>query len=640
MPPKWTSNNVKCNICGILVRARGLVPHAKKCRKLAREKEEDDEVKVIIKEATAKKQHKAHNWSKRRAASSTVDPIKIWSTQRHNHENEAAEDNIDMQGSTPRSHQSLISDFNMALPGLQSHYDDANPADQEPLPQLDDIKPDSIHHSSFRCFPRTRPTEASVPWNHAPWEPFQTWLNFEVAEIALEAALTAEQTNHLLSLIHRSARRDETFTLQNHDEVQELWSTASQCFTPFQVDVVSVLYQNKVHEFDMHYHPLWEWALDMLRDRCLVSHFIFDAQRLYKFNGCTEQVPEDPEHAGKSSFVDFKNAVWHESFLKLLESVIQISRTGYLFECGDAIQRLLWPLILILSADYEEQCVMALICGLKSKFPCPICLVPQDEQSVLSHELRLQTSAESEEALQLARAKTSKKEREKLLKTYSLRDVEVWFARHHLWRELQFWILELGREAVVQMDANYDAFPRWSNLTLFLKVVVVNFNDTSHHEDILKPVTGKDWNFPKKHASSHLFDDILAKGTTQNYNTKPNEKMHGPVRDIYRNQTNFKDIATQILRYDHWLLTSTSMRSELDELDKYNWKANLPTTEDADTENPAISVAPAPCTHIKLGLAQDDKRIHLQADNKITGYKYLQVNYESMVNWRQCKDLL
>ncbi|KAG2082176.1 uncharacterized protein F5147DRAFT_660561, partial [Suillus discolor] len=210
----------------------------------------------------------------------------------------------------------------------------------------------------------------------------------------------------------------------------------------------------------------------------------------------------------------------------------------------------------------------------------------------------------------------------------------------HLWRELQFWILELGREAVVQMDANYDAFPRWSNLTLFLKVVVVNFNDTSHHEDILKPVTGKDWNFPKKHTSSHLFDDILAKGTTQNYNTKLNEKMHGPVRDIYRNQTNFKDIATQILRYDHWLLTSTSMRSELDELDKYNWKANLPTTEDADTENPAISVAPAPCTHIKLGLAQDDKRIHLQADNKITGYKYLQVNYESMVNWRQCKDLL
>ncbi|KAG2121427.1 hypothetical protein DEU56DRAFT_873780 [Suillus clintonianus] len=698
----------------------------------------------------------------------------------------------------------------MASPGLQSHYDDANPEEREPLPQLDDIKvdyhphsqiPSTIHH--FADFSRTRPTEASVPRNHAPWEPFRTRLDFEVAELALEAALTAEQTNRLLSLVHRSAHRDETFTLQNHDEVRELWSTASQRFTPFQVDVVSVLYQKKVHEFDMHYRPLWEWALDMLRDRRLAPHFVFDAQRLYKFNGTrfvrfidepwtanafwdaqsrlppeakplafilyadkaklssfgTQKaypivcrianlpveirngagigggrivgwlpiVSEDPEHAGKSSFVDFKTAVWHESFLKLLESVIQISRTGYWFECGDAIRRLLWPLILILSADYEEQCIMALIRGLKGKFPCPICLVPRDEQSVLSHELRLRTSAESEETLQLARAKKSKKEREKLLKTYSLRDVENAFWRmmltdihralsfdrmhvyhgglwrHHLWRELQFWILELGREAVVQMDACYDAFPRWSNLTHFSKVVGVDFNDSSHHEDISKMAIFAAQRILRRSQSKlgylllrcihhyidldiyagfevHTEDSIVA-GRRALREFSVLMEMHGPVRDIYHNRTNFKNVATQILRYDHWLLTLTSMRSELDELDEYNRKADLPTTEDADTENPAISVAPAPYTHVKLGSAQGDisfasleqshaddgafvgfriklnaflntffpsndiplpngKRIHLQADNKITGYKYLQVNYESMVDWRQCKDLL
>ncbi|KAG2118345.1 hypothetical protein BD769DRAFT_1629698 [Suillus cothurnatus] len=684
----------------------------------------------------------------------------------------------------------------MASPGLQSHFNNANPEVQEPLPQLDDIKVDyhphsqilsTIHH--FTDFSRTRPMEASVPQNHTPWEPFQTCLNFEVAEIALEAALTTEQTNCLLSLIHRSTCRGGTFTLQNHDEVRELWSTASQHFTPFQVDVVLVPYQNKVHEFDMHYCPLWDWALDMLRDRHLAPHFVFDVQHLYKFNGmhfvcfidepwtadafwdAQSQLPpeakplafilyadkaklssfstqkaylivcwitnlpveirnstgigggrivgwlpivsEDSEHAGKSSFVNFKNAVWHESFSKLLESIIQISRTGYWFEYGDAIRHLLWPLILILSADYEEQCIMALIHGLKGKFPCPICLVPQYKQSVF---------AESEEILQLACANKSKEEREKLLKTYSLHDIENVFwrmlladihralsfdrmhvyhgglLRHHLWRELQFWILELG----------YDALPQWSNLTHFSKVVGVDFNDSSHHEDISKMAifavqrilchsqsklgylllrcichyinlniyTGfeihtedsivagrqalsKDWNFPKKHASSHLFDDILAKGTTQNYNTKPNEKMHGPVRDIYHNQTNFKDIATQILCYNHWLLTLTSMHSELNKLDEYNRNDNLPTTEDTDAENPAISVAPAPCIQVKLGSAQDDisfaslkqlhaddrafvdgKRIHLQADNKITGYKYLQVNYESMVDWHQSKDLL
>ncbi|KAG1875514.1 hypothetical protein DFJ58DRAFT_721344 [Suillus subalutaceus] len=154
-------------------------------------------------------------------------------------------------------------------------------------------------------------------------------------------------------------------------------------------------------------------------------------------------------------------------------------------------------------------------------------------------------------------------------------------------------------------------------------------------EYILKsqPVTGKDWNFPKKPASSHLFDNILAKGTTQNYNTKPNEKMQSPMRDIYHNRTNFKDVATQ--------------------LDEYNQKANLPTD---------ISFASLEQLHaddrafigfwIKLNVflntffpsndipLPNDKCIHLQADNKIAGYKYLQVNYESVVDWGQCKDLL
>ncbi|KAG2039871.1 hypothetical protein BDR03DRAFT_932955 [Suillus americanus] len=567
-------------------------------------------------------------------------------------------------GSTPQSHQSLI-DFNMVLPGLQSHY---------------------------------------------------------ITEIALEAALTAEQTNHLLGLVHHSACGEETFTLQSNNEIWELWSTASQ------------------------YHHL-------------APHFVFDAQRLYKFNGtcfvcfidepwtanafwdAQSQLPseakplafilyadkaklssfgtqkayliicrienlpvkicngtslgggrivgwlpivsEDSEHVGKSSFVNFKNAIWHESFLKLLESIIQISRTGYWFECGDAIRCLHWPLILILSTDYEEhslilltydKCIMALIHGLKGKFPCPICLAPQDEQSILSDELQLQT--------------------------------RLW--RHHLWKELQFWILELGREAVAQMDVNYEAFPQWSNLMHFSKVVGVDFNDSSHHKDISKmavfvvqrilqhsqsklgylilrcircyidldmytgfedyisksqPVMGKDWNFLKKHASSHLFDDILAKGATWNYNTKPNERMHGPVRGIYHNQTNFKDVATQILHYNHWLLTLTSMHSELDELDQHNRKVNLLTTPDANTENPSISVAPAPCTHVKLGLAQGDisfeslEQSHAD-DRAFIGFQIKlntflntficrlttryanNIGYESMVDWCQCKDLL
>lgn len=57
----------------------------------------------------------------------------------------------------------------------------------------------------------------------------------------------------------------------------------------------------------------------------------------------------------------------------------------------------------------------------------------------------------------------------------------------------------------------------------------------------------KNWNFPKVHMLKHLFEDIKAKGATRNYNTKPNEKLHGPLKESYRLRTNFKNVAGQVL---------------------------------------------------------------------------------------------
>ena len=56
----------------------------------------------------------------------------------------------------------------------------------------------------------------------------------------------------------------------------------------------------------------------------------------------------------------------------------------------------------------------------------------------------------------------------------------------------------------------------------------------------------KNWNFPKMHMLLHLFDDIVAKGATRNYNTKTNESRHRPIRRVYALLTNFKDVAEQV----------------------------------------------------------------------------------------------
>ncbi|KAG1822413.1 uncharacterized protein BJ212DRAFT_1263894 [Suillus subaureus] len=66
-------------------------------------------------------------------------------------------------------------------------------------------------------------------------------------------------------------------------------------------------------------------------------------------------VKEDRDYASKPSWVNFKNAVWHKSFSKILSPLASKSHTGQWFECFDSVQCWFFPFILILLADYEEQ---------------------------------------------------------------------------------------------------------------------------------------------------------------------------------------------------------------------------------------------------------------------------------------------
>ena len=67
------------------------------------------------------------------------------------------------------------------------------------------------------------------------------------------------------------------------------------------------------------------------------------------------KVEEEAEESGKKGYVNFKRVVWHDSFYELLHSIRAHSKTGFHIKCGDGIVHHLFPAILILSADYEEQ---------------------------------------------------------------------------------------------------------------------------------------------------------------------------------------------------------------------------------------------------------------------------------------------
>lgn len=49
------------------------------------------------------------------------------------------------------------------------------------------------------------------------------------------------------------------------------------------------------------------------------------------------------------------------------------------------------------------------------------------------------------------------------------------------------------------------------------------------------------------HSHVHAFDDIMEKGVTRNYNTKTNEGLHGPIKDLYKARLNGKDVDAQVL---------------------------------------------------------------------------------------------
>jgi len=68
---------------------------------------------------------------------------------------------------------------------------------------------------------------------------------------------------------------------------------------------------------------------------------------------------------------------------------------------------------------------MALIRGVMSNFPCPICLIPREEISKFPNPYPLRTSDDVAATLEKARSKQLAEEKERVLAAEGLRDVDV-----------------------------------------------------------------------------------------------------------------------------------------------------------------------------------------------------------------------
>ncbi|KAI0073150.1 hypothetical protein K474DRAFT_1710969 [Panus rudis PR-1116 ss-1] len=680
-------------------------------------------------------------------------------------------------------------------------------------------------HSRFEDFKRGAQEDLQDTYKlyeqFTPWSPFRSRVDFEFAEIVLQARLSQRETDRLISLFHRCIKGEQDFTLKNHKDVQDTWKAASEQLTPFTKETISVPYKQSTRDFVVRYRSLWDWTLEQLHNPFLAPHFIFDAERLYKFNGeefklfidepwtasrwweiqsklpddgkplcyiiyadktklstfgtakgypvvarlanlpvhirngeglgggCVVGwlpiVPEDPSEKQKTGFANFKRVVWHESFLRMLQTIAPLSKVGYVYENTQLNLLLrLFPVVIILSSDYEEQ-------GFKGLRPCPVCLVDQKSQSDLSKTFSLCTADEVQDLLQAASEETYAEDRETRVKEQGLRNIQnaFWIVENsdpfkavsfdrlhayheglwgkHIWPELQKHIELLGREAAQSVDNQMNEMPSWKDLSHMSQVMSIKFSDGKKYEHISKVIlyathnlfhhqknklaykmlkvvrayinldmlialedykaesandedfASKNWEFPKAHTHKHAFNDVRAKGASRNFNSKINEKKHGPLKDAYEDVSNkqHSTYVDQILQYDEHIGASTLLRARLDYMDALvsdpedDTEQSKAVSEESDlvlaatrtskytlvSKNSPVTFHALEAEHssnsafknfrVKLNQFLTHTRsmagldaVKFRGDDEITEYKFLKINYESMVDFKQHTDYL
>lgn len=102
--------------------------------------------------------------------------------------------------------------------------------------------------------------------------------------------------------------------------------------------------------------------------------------------------------------------------------------------------------------------------------------------------------------------------------------------------------IESGRKAVKRLGKllNVSDFPRNA---IFIDLYKAHINKLEAEEIYIN------FDFPKLHAQTHVFDDIEQKGVLRNYSTRLFERLHGPLKTWYQRRTNFKNVAHQVSQF-------------------------------------------------------------------------------------------
>ncbi|KII90328.1 hypothetical protein PLICRDRAFT_107314, partial [Plicaturopsis crispa FD-325 SS-3] len=302
----------------------------------------------------------------------------------------------------------------------------------------------------------------------------------------------------------------------------------------------------------------------------------------------------------------------------------------------------------------------------------------------------------------------------------------------HIWPLILDVLEKQGNGALGRLAENFRSMPRWSRLKNFQNVTTIEYADGQAYLDILKGILPclvqilprnsplihcirayaryrmmvglhcmsesrlkrlekylaayeywstkvahlyeKNFDFFKQHASSHGPRDIRARGTTDNFSTRPGEGVQQEVREAYE-ETNGKNAESQMTRRDANHEAVARIRMTIDDDERARMEANAAEPDDEDVTEIAASTGNSP-KHWTLGsperrnadsrLLEDAKleagtegfrsfdsklrefiTTHIPDDAPqsaslmpIQEYKCVYIHYQSLEDWTASRDIL